>query len=268
VAIDQTPSPSTLPPDSKAIPAIDNEFPTYRAISSTAVLSLVFALGSVFSYASLWFLLLSAGAVVLGLMSIRKIRQLPEVLTGAGLARVGIGIGLLFGLTAVTRVVTEDVTVNIDASKFAKFYLGVVRDKPVSMALWYQQSPAYRKEKKPDELVEELKKNRSPQAGDAYQASAEPILAIKGRLDGGKGGEISYSHIESKAIDGLTTYANALIKLDLKGTKEHPETEAYALFQMVKGTEDWVVKEVRFPYTPKSAIAVPEKKDDDGHGHG
>ena len=35
-----------------------------------------------------------------GILALRKIRQLPEVLTGTTLARVGIGLGLLFGLTA------------------------------------------------------------------------------------------------------------------------------------------------------------------------
>jgi hypothetical protein len=267
VAIDQTPTPLTSPPDSAAIPAIENEFPTYRAISSLAVFSLVFGLGSVFCYASLWFLLLSAGSVILGIMSIRKIRQLPEVLTGAGIAGFGIGVGLLFGLTALSHMVAQDFSINMDAGEFAKRYVDIIKEKPVSLALWYQQSPEYRKQNNPDQLVEELKKRPTQMSGDSYQSNAAPIVAIKERLDGGKGGEMSYSQIESKAIDGLTTYANALIKLDLKGTKEHPEKEAYALFRMVKGADDWIVKEVNFPYTPRSAVATVEKKDDDGHGH-
>jgi hypothetical protein len=167
----------------------------------------------------------------------------------------------------VTQVVTQNVSINMEAGKFAQFYMGVIKEKPVSLALWYQQSAAYRKEKNPDQLVEELKKSRSQSSGDAYQSNSAPILAIKERLDGGKGGEMTYSHIETKVIDGLTVYANALIKLDLKGTKEHPEKEAYALFRLVKGMDEWVVKEVNFPYTPKSAVATVEKKDDDGHGH-
>ena len=159
MAIDQTPSPSASPPESSAIPAIDNEFPTYRAISSMAVLSLIFGLASVFCYAHLVFLLLSAGAVILGWVALRKIRQFPDVLTGAGLARVGIGIGLLFGLTSLTRVLTEEFTIKLDAGQFAKFYIGVIKDEDESIALWYQQSPAYRKEKKePQLMVEEMKK--------------------------------------------------------------------------------------------------------------
>jgi hypothetical protein len=264
VALDQTPS--TSPPESTAIPAIDNEFPTYRAISPTAVLSLVLGVGSVFCYADLWFLLMVAASVALGLYSLKKIRELPEVLTGAGLARVGIGIALLFGLTSVTRVLTEGISINLDAGKFARFYMGVIKDQPVKMALWYQQSLAYRQEKDADAMVDEMKKAKSPSSGDVYQTNAAPILAIKERLDGGKG-EMSYAGIETRAVDGLTVYANALIKLDLKGTKEHPETEMYALLHLIKGMDEWIVKEVTFPYTPKSAVATVEKPHDDGHGH-
>jgi hypothetical protein len=264
VAIDQTPS-----TDSKATPAIDNEFPTYRAISPTAVLSLVFGLASVFCFADLWFLLLSATAVFLGWRSLKKIQQLPEVLTGAGLARVGIGIGLLFGLTSVTRLVAENISVRIDAGNFAKSYIEIIKTQPVSVTLWHQQALGYRKEKTPDAMVEEMKKSKGPGgSGDMYQTASQPILAIKERLDGGKGGEITYDQIETKVVDGLTVYANALVKLDLKATKEHPETEQYALFRMVKGDDDWTIKEVLYPYTPKSAVVAVEKKhDDDGHGH-
>jgi len=266
VAIDQTPS--TSPADSLTGPAIDNEFPTYRAISSTAVLSLVFGLASVFCYADLWFLLLAGGAVLLGWMAIKKIQRFPEVLTGTGLARVGIGIGLLFGLTSITRALTQDLVINYDAGIFARSYMEILKDQPVKMALWYQQPPEYRKdkEKDPDAMVQEMKASRDPASGDAYLAKSAPILAIKERLDGGKG-KMTYDGIETKAIDGLTTYANALIKLELTPTQEHPEKEVYALLRMVKYTDEWIVKNVDFPYTPKSVVATVEKPHDDGHGH-
>jgi hypothetical protein len=268
VAIDQPPISSPL--ESSALPAIENEFPTYRAISSTAVLSLICGVASVFCYADLWFLLLVAASVLLGLYSIKKIRKFPDVLTGAGLARVGIGIGLLFGLTAVTRLVAEDITVKLDAGQFAKFYMGVIKDEPVSVALWFQQSPAYRKEKSPDDLVDELKKTKNPSAPNPYDENSQPILKIQERIAGGKG-ELHYSQIESKYVDGLTLYANALLEVHGPATKDSPEEE-YALVQMMKasdgGRRDWVVKAVMFPYTPKSMVAAAERKhDDDGHGH-
>ena len=269
MAID--PSPSTSAPESPPIAAIENEFATYRAISSSAVLSLVLGLASVFCYASLWFLALVAASVVAGLVSLRNIRRLPEILTGAVYARIGIGIALLFGLTAVTQKVVEEVVVNLDASRFAKLYVEVIKDKPVSLALWYQQAPAYRQTKSPDELVEELKKATSKTSPDPFKDRAGSILQIKERLKG-KGEEIRFARIETKVINGLTTYANALIELDGPGSKEFPEKEQFALLQMIKGPQagqfDWQIEEIKFPYTPASAVATVKHADDDGHGHG
>ena len=269
MAIDQTPSTSS--PDPAAIAAIENEFPAYRAISSTAVLSLISGLASVFCYADLWFLGFVAAAIILGLFSIRKIRQLPDILTGTAFARLGIGLAMLFGLTAVTRVVSQDFLINMDASQFAKHYIGVIKDESVDSALWFQQDPAYRKTKSPAELVQELRKTKNPAGMDPYQDKMSVLQKIKDRLKG-QGEEIHYSKIETRAVDGLTTYANALIELDGPGSKDFPEKEQFALFEMVKGGDagrlDWVVKDVKFPYTPASVAATVVKKDDDGHGHG
>ena len=54
----------------------------------------------------------------------------------------------------MTHVVASDVLINIDASRFARKYVEVIKDQPVSAALWYQQPPDYRKTKKPDEIAE------------------------------------------------------------------------------------------------------------------
>ena len=97
-----------------------------------------------------------------------------------------------------------------------------------------------------------------------------PILKMKDRIKGA-GEEIRFSKIESKVIDGLTVYANALIELRGPGSKDYPEKEQYCLVLMVKtpdgGRDDWMIQEVKFPYTPLSTIATVQKHDDDGHGH-
>src|SRR4051794_7286216 len=158
------------------MPAIENEFPAYRAISSLSILSLVLGVGSVFCFASLWFLILVAASVLVGMMSIRKIRRLPDVLTGAAYARVGIGLGLLFGLCALSHVASQEVLINLDAGRFARFYLKVIKDEPVSMSLWFQQRPDYRKTKSPDEIAEELRKTKNPVSPDPY---GEKTLGIQ-----------------------------------------------------------------------------------------
>ncbi len=269
MALDQTPT--TSAPDSPTVSAIENEFASYRAISSAAVLSMILALASVFCYASLWFLVIAATAVVIGLVSLRNIRRLPEILTGAVFARIGIGLALLFGLTSVTRAVAQEFLVSYDAGRFARLYVDIIKDKPIGEAMWYQQPPAYRQTKSPDEIVEELKKAKGTSSmSDAFKEKSATLSQIKERLKG-QGEEIRFARIETKVVDGLTTYANALVELDGPGSKDFPEKEQFALVEMVKGPHagpyDWVVESIRFPYTPASAVATA-KAADDGHGHG
>jgi hypothetical protein len=268
VATDQTDS--TTSPKSPPISAIENEFPAYRAISSLSVLSLILGLGSVFCFASPWFLVVVAGSVVAGWVAIRKIRQLPDVLTGTGYARVGIGLGLLFGLTSVTYAVVQEINVHFEAGAFAKNYAEVIKDKPMSLALWYQQRPEYRKTKSPDEIADELKKMKSPSSPDPYGEKTAPIQRMKDRLKG-KDETIRFYKVEKQAIIGLDVYANALLEFDGPGSKEFPEKEQFAILQLFKrgggGADDWEVQEIQFPYTLGTVEPKIEKKDD-GHGHG
>jgi hypothetical protein len=270
VAIDQTPSESAT--ESKPIAAIENEFPTYRAISSLAIWSMVLGLASVFCFADLRFLLVVAGSVVTGWLAIRRIRKLPDVLTGIGYASVGIGLGVLFAATSVTQILVEDFMISRDASQFADHYVEIVKDKnqSMSMPVWYTQNTAYRKTKSPDEVVAELKKSKTPAAPDPYSEKTIALQQIKDRLKG-EGETIRFSKIETKAVDGLSVYANVLLELDGPGSKEFPEKEQFALLQLFKapdgGPDDWVVQDLKFPYTPASVLARIEKKTDDGHGH-
>jgi len=268
VAIDDKPYHQTADPAEAAV--IDNEFPAYRAISAGAILTLVLGIASVFCFADFWFLLVVAAAIAVGLLSIRKIRRLPDVLTGAVYARAGIGLALVFGLSAVTHQVASNYLIDIDAGRFARHYIEVIKSQPVNQSLWYKQPPDFRKTKKPDEIAEEVKNARNPMSPDNYGEQTASVVKIKERLKG-PGESIRFARIESKAVDGLTVYANALLELDGPGTADTPKEE-FALIEMIKapgaGPNDWIVKEVRFPYKPASAGAVVEKKGhDDGHGH-
>jgi hypothetical protein len=268
VAIDEKVSNKTADPADAAV--IDNELPAYRAISPGAIVTLVLGIASVFCFTSLWFLVVVALAMVIGLLSIRKIRRLPDVLTGAVYARVGIALALVFGLSPVTNLVVSDFQMDRDASRFATHFTEVIKSQPVDTSLWFQQSPEYRKTKRPDEIAEEVKQVKSPASPDMYKDKTASVSKIKERLRG-PNEAIHFAKIESKAVDGLTIYANALIELDGPGTEEFPK-EQFALVELTKGPGsgpyDWVVKEIRFPYKPASAVAVVEKKGDDGHGHG
>jgi len=250
-------------------PVIENEIPAYRAVSAGAVTSLVLGLASVFCFTSLWFLFLVAASVLFGWNALRTIRRLPEILTGAGLAKAGIGFGLVFGLTSATQLVVEDVMLTYEASEFAKMYVNVLKSEPLPLAVWYLQSPDYRKDKSPEDVVAEMKTQKNPSTPNVFATQTVEIQAIKERLKE-PNQEIRFSKIETKLVDGLTHYANALIDLDGPGTKGNPEKEQFALIDMIKtpggGRKDWRIRTVKYPYIPASAGLQAERKDD-GHGH-
>ena len=268
MAID--PHPPTIPADPGSDPVIDNEIPAYRAISAGAIFSLVLGLIAVFCFTDLWFLLVAGGAVVAGLLAIKKIRQYPDILTGATFARVGIALGLVFGVCSLTREFVGGFMVDLDASRFAERYVEVLKNDPIAMAFYYQQNPDYRNERTPDVVFDEMKKAVGPAQAQMFTEKTGVVQSIKDRLKG-KDETVRFAKIESKAADGLTQYANALIEFDGPGSKEFPEKEQFALVQMVKVTSpsgaDWVVKDLKFPYKPASAAVELPHKADDGHGH-
>jgi len=87
---------------------IENELPTYRAISTRAIFSLVFGALSVFVVAHPFFYATAILAVVVGIAANRAIRNHPDMLTGQGLANVGIALGLISGLGCGTYTVVQN----------------------------------------------------------------------------------------------------------------------------------------------------------------
>ncbi len=67
----------------------------YRAVSSAAVVSLVFGIASVLAFLDGMLLFFPAVGLIAGLMASRKIRQYPEEFSGGGLARTGMLLSLL-----------------------------------------------------------------------------------------------------------------------------------------------------------------------------
>ena len=81
---------------------IENELPTYRAISSRAILSVLCGILSLFSIANSFFFIFAVLAVVLGLTADWNIQRYPDILTGRRLAQTGVALGLIFGLGVFT----------------------------------------------------------------------------------------------------------------------------------------------------------------------
>ena len=247
---------------------IENEIPAYRAISARAVTSVVLGLASVFCFTSLSFLLLVLVAVLFGWSALVAIRRYPEVLTGAGLARTGMALALLFGITASTRQLLEWWVLKREAGSFAAMYVDHLKKDSLATAAWYMQSVAYRKDKAPDAVLEEMRQVKTPP--NYFDSQTKDILNIKARLQE-PNQEIHFARIESQLTDGLTQYANALVDLDGPANAKYP-AEEFALLELVKdpnaGRDDWKVRAIRYPYKPASLEVQPEHKDDDGHGHG
>jgi hypothetical protein len=248
--------------------AIENEIPTYRAISPQAVLALVFGVLALFSVTHLIFLVFALAAVVTGALADRKIQRLSDVLTGRRLARAGIALGLVFGLGAPTTWLVQIQIRQAEATKFAKRFTEILKNGSAEEAFWYKQPPALRKGKTPQEIIAEITKgSRDPRMLDRDLA---PFRAIKSRLTAAKGEEIHFEKVERHDSEGFDSHAAALLELHGPGSKDFPETEQHALVVMKgscrNGKMEWWVEGLRFPYTP-STYTAPVKPVDDGHGH-
>ncbi len=141
--------------------AIENEIPAYRAISPAAVVALILGLISVFSFVSLYFLVVAAAAVLVGLAADRKIQKVPDVLTGRSLAQAGVGLGLIFGLTSLSVSGVQNVLRASEAKRVARSYETVLTKGTFSEAVWYAQHPDLRDRVSPDKLVDEQSKGRN-----------------------------------------------------------------------------------------------------------
>jgi hypothetical protein len=254
VAID--PSPPARPLGPETDPHIDNnEIPAYRAISPLATLSVVAGLGSIFTFTSPYFAILGVIAILLGVMARRSIRKLSDVLTGEKLANVGIGLGLMFSLSALTLGLVQDRIVLYEASRFGRTYGDVLQKGSTDDALFYKLPPTTRKGKKPEEAVKEMIASaRNPLERDQHQKSVQDL---KGRLNASADQKVDFEGIIQHSVNGLTIHAFGRYKLHGPPTKDFPEETQYALikFQGLPegGVYGWFVEDVTFPFSTTPA---------------
>jgi hypothetical protein len=261
--------PNTTTQTSTTIPtsAIENEIPTYRAISPEAVLSLICGVLSLFSFAHWLFLSFAAVAIVLGVLADRKIVRLADVLTGRGIAQAGITLGLVFGLASITTATVQDWILVREAQKFARTYHDVLEKGTLEQALWYGQAPPVRSGKTPEEIADELRK--SMRMGGMLEMENATLAKLRSRVHDDKA-DVHFSKIEVRGKEGLNVFAGALYELHPSAGKPIPDSERFALV-LIKGMVqnrryDWWVERIVYPYTPASYKPV-DKPADDGHGH-
>ena len=154
--------------------AIDNEIPTYRAISVRAIFAVACGVLSVLSFVNPVFYVFAILGVAIGFWAHRTINRFPDMLTGRGLASAGIGLGLIFGLSA------RDFR---DGSIFRSQQAGEAYSQrstrrssnlgDLGQYLWYNAHPDMRKDKSGADLVKELE--AIPRDKRMMQASVGPM---------------------------------------------------------------------------------------------
>ncbi|QEH33284.1 hypothetical protein OJF2_17850 [Aquisphaera giovannonii] len=252
-----------------AIPAIENELPTYRAISTQAIFALVCGVLSLFSIASPVFYAFAVLAIVLGVTADRSIRRYPDILTGRPLAQAGIACGLIFGLSILTITSVQAFVLRRNAEGFARHYAEVLKQGDLGDVLLLGQPPQQRKSITPKELMEKLMTKNKESA--MFEMKITSVRDLKRRLDLSPEQEIHFERIEKEGSEGMVNVALAVFDVHGPSTKAFPEAEQHAM-AIIKSSgsesksKDWWVDDLVFPYKLKTAD-LPQSHVDDGHGH-
>jgi hypothetical protein len=256
---------------------IENEIPTYRAISARAIFSVAFGALSACSFAHPFFYVFVILAIGFGIWAHLKIKQLPDILTGKGLANAGIGMGLVFGLASGTVSTVEYLVRQRQATLFAKSYVEVLKRADLPEMLWYNAHPDLRKGKTAAQIMEEL--DSKPQERKMMEMSLGPLaqmMRLQRRLSSTKGQNVRFIRIAAVGEEAgnsmeLKIYALALYEIDGPPSEKFPEAREYALAVLkarpVGRVYEWWVQEVMYPYTNQT-YSPAEQPVGDSHGHG
>lgn len=259
---------------------IENEITSYRAISSLAVTSLIFGLLSFLCFASVTFQLFALLAVFFGFLGLRSVRRYPELITGSGLARAGIMLGIICGLSAITITTVQSQMRVSEARKFAEMYLQVVKDGSLAQNAWYRLDPEARANTKPENMPETMT-TPGPDGRSTFEMFTTPVAAIKEKLGSAPTANLRLDKIERHGVEGLTPWASVLLRVEglpdhehKQGESEHDheaeEAKGHALVYIkgknIDGRTQWWIDEFVYPYKPMSQV-IASKPIDDGHGH-
>jgi hypothetical protein len=255
---------------------IENEIPTYRAISAPAILALACGVVSVCCFAHPLFYAFSILAVGLGISAHRTIRRFPDMLTGQRLASAGIGLGLAFGLSAFTFATVQSIVRSRNAALFSAQYAKVIETGDMGQLLWYHAHPDSRKDKTGADMLKEF--DSMPQDRKRMGMTMGPMAALNKlteRIKSSKGQKVRFVKIEGVGDDEgraaeVQIYALALFEIEGPASKSFPDEKQSALAVLKarpKGRQfEWWADSVIFPYTP-STYVKPDAPVDDGHGH-
>lgn len=278
VAVEPQAPPS--PESSVALSPIENEIPTYRAISGLAITSLLLGLFAIGTFASKAFVISGVAAVITGVIAERRIRRSPDALTGRAFAQLGIALGLIFTLSSLTFGFMRDWRVRGEAMSFARSYEEILQSGSLADAFWYRSRPSMRTGKTPPKMLAEFEKAASEGGDPAMRA--EQLGGIERLIQdiNHPGTSIRFLRLETYGFNEVTPYAFLVYEIqhsehedegDASEAAHHHGSEIeYVLVHIQSDpsnpTFDWHIERVVFPYSLSSMDLEP-KPLDDGHGH-
>jgi hypothetical protein len=256
-------------------PVIPNQLPAYRAISARAIISLFFGILAIFSFAHPFFYTFSILAILTGISANWAIQRYPDMLTGAGLAKAGITMGLIFGLISGTYTGVQNFVRTRAAESFGRKYVELLKAPTDGEVLWYSLPPTQRKEKTPADVAKEFDSAKTKEKMMVEQKIG-PLRSLRKRLTASKNQDVRFVKIQDVGLDesrgsDMSIYAIAIFEVEGPPSKEFPEEHQHAA-AVFKGFPkdrhyEWWVDDLRFPYNNQT-IAPPEgKASGDGHGH-
>lgn len=276
MAIDPQAPPGPEPAEAYVSP-IENELPTYRAISPLAVGSLVFGLIGVFAFADLKFVVSSALAILLGGLALWRIGKQSDVLTGAGLARAGLALGLIFGLSSLTISYTQSFLLSRRAEMFIKTELvPVLNSRNLDECLWFRLSPTERRGLSPKQVRSKFSDPAHPDPM-SFEMAAGPIVPVVKVLEAQPQAKVVFDRIERTTYDGIIPVVQA--RLTIQGYQPDPKNAASddpaksSIGLVLKKQGDgkdvsWWVQEYLYPYKADSyEPKIKSIEEEHGHGH-
>ena len=204
--------------------AIENEIPTYRAVSTRAIFAVICGALAALSFTHEAFYLFALTAVVLGISADRAIDRRPEMLTGRGLARAGIAMGLIFGLSIFTIMTTRDFLAKRQAAAFAVEYSKQLKNGKLTDLYWITLSPAAREHISPEENLKQMQDQKEAAAINEMKFAG--LRKLVQDLHGTTGADVAFREIEALEHQDLTLVAGALFDVHVGEAKhEHQEGE-------------------------------------------
>jgi hypothetical protein len=171
-------------------PTVPPPVDAYRPVSMLAVVGCGLSVASVavFLLATDWLIVFPIVGLIISLIALQRIKKADNALAGAGIARIGIALGLVISLSWATMQLTSYIVLQYESTRFVEQWLECIRDGKDSLAFIATTQPRNR----PDQLkAEDLEtrmlraKYASPDgpAYDKFLAVPTAELLLRGGKD-------------------------------------------------------------------------------------